>query len=38
LLVVYARNIKAVNRHVFREIDANTDELTRQLKEAGVGG
>src|SRR5690242_16636649 len=45
LIVVYATNmadqiaanIKAVNRHVSREIDANADELARQLHEAEAG-
>jgi uncharacterized membrane protein len=44
LIVVYATNmadqiaanIKAVNKHVSKEIDANADELARQLKEAGA--
>jgi len=42
LIVVYAANmadqitanIKAVNRHVSREIDANADELAQRLKKA----
>jgi hypothetical protein len=29
-----AANIKAVNRFVSKEIDANGDELARQIKEA----
>jgi hypothetical protein len=41
LIVVYAvnmadqiaANIKAANRHVSEEIDANADELARQLHE-----
>jgi len=45
LLVVYATNmadqvaanIKAVNRRLFKEIDANTDELARRLEEAEAG-
>jgi uncharacterized membrane protein len=43
LIVVYATNmadqvaanIKAVNRFVSKEIDANADELAKQLQEAG---
>jgi len=43
LIVVYATNmadqvaanIKAVNRFVSKEIDANADELAKQLEEAG---
>jgi uncharacterized membrane protein len=43
LIVVYATNmaeqiaanIKAVNRHVSEQIDANADELARQLQESG---
>jgi uncharacterized membrane protein len=43
LIVVYATNmadqvaanIKAVNKFVSKEIDANADELARQLQEAG---
>jgi uncharacterized membrane protein len=43
LIVVYATNmadqvaanIKAVNRFVSKEVDANADELARQLQEAG---
>ena len=42
LIVVYATNmadqiaanIKAVNRRVSKEIDANADELARQLQQA----
>jgi hypothetical protein len=30
-----AANIKAVNRFVSKEIDANADELAKQLQEAG---
>jgi len=45
LIVVYATNmadqvaanIKAVNKFVSKEIDANADELARQLQEAGSG-
>ena len=45
LIVVYATNmadqmatsIKAVNKYVSREIDANADELARQLQEAIAG-
>lgn len=33
-----AANIKAVNRHVSEQIDANADELARQLKAGGVAG
>jgi uncharacterized membrane protein len=44
LIVVYATNmadqvaanIKAVNRFVSKEIDANADELAKQLQEAGT--
>jgi uncharacterized membrane protein len=44
LIVVYATNmadqiaanIKAVNKHVSKEIDANADDLARQLQEAEV--
>jgi hypothetical protein len=44
LIVVYATNmadqiaanIKAVNKYVSKEIDANADELAQQLKEAGA--
>jgi uncharacterized membrane protein len=46
LIVVYATNmadqvaanIKAVNRFVSKEIDANADELARQIKEAEAAG
>jgi uncharacterized membrane protein len=46
LIVVYATNmadqvaanIKAVNRFVSKEIDANADELARQIKEAEATG
>jgi len=46
LIVVYATNmadqiaanIKAVNRFVSKEIDANADELARQLHEAETAG
>lgn len=46
LIVVYATNmadqiaanIKAVNKHVSRAIDANADELARRLNEAQAGG
>jgi uncharacterized membrane protein len=46
LIVVYATNmadqiaanIKAVNRHVSQAIDANADELARQLHEANAQG
>jgi uncharacterized membrane protein len=45
LIVVYATNmaeqiaanVKAVNRYVSREIDAQADELARQLQEAQAG-
>ena len=45
LIVVYATNmadqiaanIKAVNRYVSEAIDANADELAKQLNEAGNG-
>lgn len=45
LIVVYATNmadqiaanIKAINRHVSQQIDANADELARQLNEAQAG-
>jgi uncharacterized membrane protein len=45
LIVVYATNmaeqiaanVKAVNRYVSREIDAEADELARQLQEAQAG-
>jgi len=41
LIVVYATNmadqvaanIKAVNKHISKEVDANADELARQLHE-----
>lgn len=44
LIVVYATNmadqiaanVKAVNKHVSKEIDANTAELDRQLQQAGA--
>ena len=44
LIVVYAANmadqiaanIKSVNKAVSKEIDANADELARQLQEAGA--
>ncbi len=46
LIVVYATNmadqvaanIKAVNRFVSKEIDANADALAKQLQEAGAAG
>ncbi len=46
LIVVYATNmadqvaanIKAVNKFVSQEIDANADELAKQLQEAGTAG
>jgi uncharacterized membrane protein len=46
LIVVYATNmadqvaanIKAINKHISKEIDANADELARQLREAEAAG
>ena len=45
LIVVYVRNmadqivanIKAINKYVSKEVDANADELARQLQEAEAG-